>query len=260
MRCDVFLSENGYAKSRTQAREMIEAGHVKINGVHVKKPAESVDDSVDVMVEILQSQPFVGRGGIKLEHALNCFGISVAGLSAIDVGASTGGFTDCLLKRGASRVIAVDSGENQLDPTLRRDSRVICMEKYNARYIKPEDFLFIPDIAVMDVSFISQTLILPALANLLPQEAYVVSLIKPQFEVGRRGVGKKGIVKKVEERINAVRSVLLCGEESGLGCVALTVSPITGGDGNIEFLAAFRKGVHSSVGMPEIKMVAEGRA
>ena len=257
MRCDLYLSENGYAKSRSRARELIESGHVSINGKIVRKPSEAVDELAENRVEILCEMPFVSRGGLKLEHALDTFGLSVEGLCALDVGASTGGFTDCLLKRGATRVIAVDSGENQLDPTLRRDERVVCVEKYNARYMKSEDFDAVPDLAVMDVSFISQTLILPSLSTVMKDGAIVVSLIKPQFEVGRSAIGKKGIVKNGRDRWNAVRSVIACAAEHDLGCFALTRSPITGGDGNIEFLAAFRKGAPAILDSKTIKEIAE---
>lgn len=258
MRCDLYLSENGYAKSRSRARELIEAGHVSINGRIVRKPSEFVDELAEIQVEISCEMPFVSRGGLKLDHALNTFCLSVEGLCALDIGASTGGFTDCLLKRGAARVIAVDSGENQLDPSLREDTRVICVEKYNARYMKAEDFDLIPDMAVIDVSFISQTLILPSLSTVMKEGATVVSLIKPQFEVGRSAVGKKGIVKNSRDRRNAIESVIACAAEHDLGCFGLTRSPIAGGDGNIEFLAAFRKGAPTTVNSVTINEIAEG--
>lgn len=254
MRCDLFLSEKGYVKSRSKARELIDSRAVIINGTVVKKPSEPIEENADNTVEILNALPFVSRGGIKLEYALEQFGISVEGLSALDVGASTGGFTDCLLRRGAARVIAVDSGENQLDPSLKSDTRVTCVEKYNARYMKREDFSFCPNIAVMDVSFISQTLILPALSHVLDDGAVLVSLIKPQFEVGRSAVGKKGIVKNEKERQNAVRNVIACAQANNLGCFALTRSPIEGGDGNVEFLAAFRKGASCEVDSSDLSL------
>ena len=257
MRCDLFLAEKGYAKSRSKAKEMIENGSVLIDGRLVQKPSEDMDENKECQVEILHTCPFVGRGGLKLDYALTHFDISVTGLSALDVGASTGGFTDCLLKRGASRVIAVDSGENQLDSSLRKDPRVTCMEKYNARYMKAEDFFYLPDIVVMDVSFISQALILPSLSQVMRDGSLLVSLIKPQFEVGRSAVGKKGIVKDAKERQNAVRNVIACASANGLGCFALTRSPIQGGDGNIEFLAAFRKGETPEMNEQVIQRVAE---
>ena len=203
--------------------------------------------------------PFVSRGGLKLEFALERFAISAEGAKALDVGASTGGFTDCLLKRGADHVIAVDSGENQMASSLRADPRVTCVEKYNARYMKSADFSYEPNLVVMDVSFISQTLILGALSSVMTEDGVLVSLIKPQFEVGRSAVGKNGIVKKAEDRGRAIEHVLSVANSFGLGCFALTRSPITGGDGNIEFLAAFRKGEPRVINEKKIKDCMEGK-
>ena len=260
MRCDLFLFRQGFAASRSQARVLIESGSVIVNGKTVSKPSEDVDENAENQVEILETLPFVSRGGTKLDFALEAFGLSVDGLSALDVGASTGGFTDCLLKRGASRVVAVDSGENQMAKQLREDERVICMEKYNARYMTAGDLPFAPDVAVMDVSFISQTLILAPLASVMAGGGLLVSLIKPQFEVGRSAVGKKGIVKKASDRAEAIRRVVSSGASCGLGCFGLVRSPITGGDGNVEFLAAFRKGAPLSVTEKEIKKITEGQS
>ena len=229
-----------------------------MNGKVVAKPSEAVDEFADPQVEIVEELPFVSRGGLKLSFALDTFGISVDGLNALDVGASTGGFTDCLLKHGACRVIAVDSGENQMAKRLREDPRVECIEKYNARYMKAGDFSFLPDIAVMDVSFISQTLILPSLANVMRDGTVLISLVKPQFEVGKSAIGKKGIVKQARDRKTAIERVITCGTACGFGCFALSCSPITGGDGNIEFLAAFRKGGATKVSEKEIRKIAEG--
>lgn len=239
---------------------LIEAGSVIINGKTVSKPSADVDENAENHVEILEALPFVSRGGTKLDFALETFGLSVEGCSALDVGASTGGFTDCLLKRGACCVVAVDSGENQMAKSLREDERVLCIEKYNARYMTEGDFPFTPDVAVMDVSFISQTLILSPLSSVLKDGGLLVSLIKPQFEVGRSAVGKKGIVKKASDRTEAIRRVISFGASCGLGCFALVRSPITGGDGNVEFLAAFRKGAQNTVSDKEIKKVTEGQS
>ena len=258
MRLDLYLFQSGMVESRSRAKALIEAGNVLVNGTPVKKPSELVDEITAPQIEIVATLPFVSRGGLKLAHALDTFGISVVGKRAIDVGASTGGFTDCLLQRGASQVIAVDSGENQMAVCLREDSRVECIEKYNARYMKAEDFSYAPELAVMDVSFISQTLILPSLAGVLADNGILVSLIKPQFEVGKRAIGKKGIVKHPEDRFFAVKQVLTCAEACGLGCFALTRSPITGGDGNIEFLAAFCKGSSAEINEITMKRIAEG--
>lgn len=210
-------------------------------------------------MEILASLPFVSRGGLKLAFALDSFHIKVEGRKALDIGASTGGFTDCLLQRGATRVIAVDSGENQMAKGLREDPRVICIEKYNARYMKTEDLAFSPEIVVMDVSFISQTLIFPSLSDVIADGVVLISLIKPQFEVGKSAIGKKGIVKNAKDRGSAIERVIACGSASGLGCFALTRSPITGGDGNIEFLAAFRKGGTNEITETQIRKIAEDR-
>lgn len=258
MRLDLYLFQNGMVESRSRAKSLIEEGNVLVDGKPVTKPSETVDEASDPKIEIVATLPFVSRGGLKLEHALDTFGISVEGKDAIDVGASTGGFTDCLLQRGAGRVIAVDSGENQMALRLREDPRVECIEKYNARYMKPEDFSYSPDLAVMDVSFISQTLIHPSLANVMADGGVLVSLIKPQFEVGKKAVGKKGIVKRAEDRFFAIKHVLTCADVCGLGCFALTRSPITGGDGNIEFLAAFRKGSALEINEKTMKRIAEG--
>lgn len=258
MRCDLYLFQNGFAESRSQAKALIEAGNVRVNGKAVEKPSEPIDELAKPRVEIIKELPFVSRGGLKLAFALDAFGISVEGVNALDIGASTGGFTDCLLKQGARRVIAVDSGENQMAKRLREDPRVTCIEKYNARYIKAEDFDVSPDIAVMDVSFISQTLILPSLADVMHEDTVLVSLVKPQFEVGKSAVGKNGIVKHARDRIAAIDRVITCGAACGFGCFALVRSPITGGDGNVEFLTAFRKGDVTEVNEKEIRKIAEG--
>lgn len=241
----MFLSSFGYAKSRSAAQSMISEGSVIINGKRIEKASESIDENAENNVEITAERKFVGRGGYKLEYALEKFDVDVSGMTAIDVGASTGGFTDCLLQRGAAKVFAVDSGSDQLDASLVSDPRVVNIEKYNARNLKDSDFDGKIDIAVMDVSFISQTLIIPSLSQLLPDGAWFVSLIKPQFEVGRSAIGKKGIVKSSKDRINAVKSVVSFAEGFGFGCLGVAESVITGGDGNIEYVAAFQKGVQT---------------
>ena len=247
MRADVFLTMFGYSKSRSAAQALISSESVVINGNVIIKASEQIDETADNAVVITQKQKYVGRGGVKLEYALERFAIDVSGMTAVDVGASTGGFTDCLLQNGAKKVFSVDSGEGQLDGSLIEDERVINMEKYNARNLKKEDFSDKLDIAVMDVSFISQTLIIPSLSNLLDDGAWFVSLIKPQFEVGRSAVGKKGIVKNPKYRINAVKSVISFAENFGFGCIGVSESVITGGDGNIEYVAAFKKGIQNKI-------------
>ena len=259
MRLDVFLASLGLAESRTQARRLIEDGAVLLDGKVVDKASFAVSEQTPPSVEILKKQKYVGRGGLKLEKALAIFSVNVEGLCALDVGASTGGFTDCLLQNGAAMVYAVDAGEGQLASKLVADARVINMEKYNARNLAPSDFPKTPDVAVMDVSFISQTLILPALASVLREGGVLVSLIKPQFEAGRAAIGKNGIVKGAADRRHAMERVLDAAAENGLACFGLDVSPILGGDGNIEYIAAFRKGGVAVIDRQTCKEIAERR-
>lgn len=241
IRIDVYLFSYGFAKSREAAKKSIEAGLVVVDGKKITKPGEKIDESLTHVVEYTDPTPYVGRGGIKLEAALDAFSLDPAGKVCIDVGASTGGFTDCLLKRGAAKVYAVDSGRDQLDASLRTDSRVISLEGVNARYLNSELIPEPIELAVMDVSFISQTLILPSLSTLLAHEALAVTLIKPQFECGREALGKGGIIKKPEYRLRAVRQVALSAERCGLHLIDLIKSPIHGGDGNVEFLGLFSR-------------------
>ena len=242
MRADLYLVENGFVKSRTAARKFIENGHVIIDGRPVKKPAEEISED-EHEVELLETERYVSRGGLKLEGALRAFNISVQGKRAADIGASTGGFTDCLLQAGAEHVYAIDSGSDQLDPDLMLDERVTSMEGVNARYLTPEDIGGTVDLVVMDVSFISQTLILPTVASLLGDGGVYIGLIKPQFEAGRGAVGKGGIVKNPKDRRAAVQRVLDSAATLGLVLHGLADSPIEGGDGNVEYLAYFIKGL-----------------
>lgn len=241
MRADLYLVENGYAKSRTAARKYIEEGHALLDGKLIAKPSQEIGEG-DHSVEILERERYVSRGGLKLEGALTSFGIDVHGMRAADIGASTGGFTDCLLQAGAAHVYAIDSGRDQLDPDLILDERVSCMEGVNARYLTSEDVGGCVDIVVMDVSFISQTLILPCVANLLRDGGIYVGLIKPQFEAGRSALDKHGVVKNAKHRRAAVERVLDAAAEQGLGLRGLIRSPIAGGDGNVEYLAYYIKG------------------
>lgn len=237
MRLDVYLAEQGLVKSRTRAQTLILEGNVTVGGVTVKKPSAEYTGGEIIVTEA--TLPFVGRGGLKLDAALGAFGIDVAGYIACDVGASSGGFTDCMLGRGARKVYAVDCGSGQLDPKLVCDERVVNIEKFNARYL---DTSVIPekcDIVTMDVSFISQTLIHPALTKIIRQGGSFVTLIKPQFEVGRAGLGKGGIVKK-QSFIDAAKERVILGAKScGFRFNAVMDSPILGGDGNREFIAYF---------------------
>lgn len=247
MRVDQYLVKYGHSRSRELARKSIESGLVTIDGRLVKKSSEKIDESLSHSVSCESSLPYVGRGGLKLEAALDSFAIDPTGKTCIDIGASTGGFTDCLLKRGAAHVYAVDSGHGQLAPELLTDSRVTSLEGINARFLAFDTIGEKADIIVMDVSFISQTLILPRLSALLKDDGVAVTLIKPQFECGREAIGKGGIVKKPEHRIAAVRRVVEGAAENGLHIASLIRSPIEGGDGNVEFLSLFdRTGKHSA--------------
>ncbi len=240
MRIDVYLKENGYSKSRSKAVELIENGWVIFDGQIVKKPSENVDLNIEHTVEIKSQEKYVGRGGLKLECAIEFFGIDVNEKRMIDVGASTGGFTNCLLEKGAGHVTAVDSGRGQLDLSLLKNNKVVSVEGYNARNLSIEDFGMF-DGAVMDVSFISQTLIIPALAKLIKEDGFFITLVKPQFEAGRQAIGKKGIVKNPADREFAINKVLQSAIENNLSLKGVINSPILGGDGNHEYLACFIK-------------------
>lgn len=242
MRADLYLAEYGYAVGRGEAKTLILEGRVKLDGRPLKKPSEAIDERLEheVSVERSDAVRYASRGGYKLEHALKVFGIDPSGRITLDIGASGGGFTDCLLHRGAASVYALDCGSGQLASYLREDPRVTVMENYNARYLDPDDFPALPSLVTMDVSFISQTLILPAIRALLPDGGELVTLVKPQFEAGRAGVGKGGIVRSPEVREAALSRVLSSAEAMGYRVLGHTVSPITGGDGNTEYLAWFR--------------------
>lgn len=240
MRLDVYLADAALVDSRTDAKNFILGGSVSVNGKTVKKPAFEVSGNEEITVD-KSSKKYVSRGGLKLEAALDKFSIDVSGALAIDVGASSGGFTDCLLKRGAKRVLAVDSGSGQLVRSIRNDSRVLVYENFNARYMNADDFDYTPSLAVMDVSFISAKLIIPSVSSVLAPEGRFICLIKPQFEVGRSGLNKKGIVKNEELRRRVVNDVVESASLCGFTLMGLMESPIVGGDGNIEYLAYFTK-------------------
>ena len=237
-RLDIVLVERGLIESREKARRAIMAGQVFVNGQRSEKAGTSV--AADAMVEIVGRDKYVGRGGLKLEGALDTFAINPAGLVCLDVGASTGGFTDCLLQRGAAKVFAVDVGHGQLDWRLRQDPRVEVREGVNARYLSTADFDVRPVLAVGDVSFISLTLVLPAVFELVQEHSDMIFLIKPQFELSRTEVGRGGVVRDPEVRqraVDKVRDFVAAGGHRWLGCCE---SPITGRDGNVEFLAHLR--------------------
>lgn len=240
MRIDIFLAEGGYASSRTEAKNLINAGAVTVDGLVVKKPSFDVTGDERIFVSA-ESKKYVSRGGFKLECAINNFDFKISGRLALDVGASSGGFTDCLLQNGAKHVIALDTGYGQLAASLASDTRVTSLENFNARYMTPDDLEYIPELAVMDVSFISATYIIPAVYNCLAEGADFICLIKPQFEVGRGALGKGGIVKDEKARLKAVEKVVGFALELGFIHIKTIESPIKGGDGNKEYLAHFRK-------------------
>lgn len=236
-RLDTLIVERGIAPSRERARSLIMAGQVLVGGRRVDKPGTGVDPAAKVALAG-EGQRFVSRGGLKLEHALEHFGIDVRTLVVADVGASTGGFTDCLLQRGAARVYAIDVGQGQLDWKLRQDPRVVVMERTNARLLRP-----LPepvDAAVVDVSFISLRLVLPVVRRLLREHGWVVALIKPQFEAGPRLVGKGGVVRDPAVHGRVVDEVLRAAEALGFQHAGLCPSPLLGPAGNREFLVHLR--------------------
>ena len=241
MRLDVYLCEIGLAASRNEAQGFIKAGAVKVDGKIILKPAFSVDGKPATVEVDRTTKKYVSRGGYKLEGALSAFSVSAEGKYCIDIGASSGGFTDCLLQHGAAHVIAIDSGTAQLAASLASDSRVTSIENYNARFLSAEDIPYRPDLAVMDVSFISATYIIPAIFNCLDNGGEFICLIKPQFEVGKEGIGKGGIVKDAKARDAAVTKVVDFAKAIGFSFIGATLSSIKGGDGNIEFLAYFKK-------------------
>jgi 23S rRNA (cytidine1920-2'-O)/16S rRNA (cytidine1409-2'-O)-methyltransferase len=242
-RIDKLLVERGLADSRTKAQAMIMAGTVLVNEQRITKPSELILPNSDIRIKGADdpASRYVGRGGVKLEAAIREFGLEVRDLVCLDVGASTGGFTDCLLQNGARHVLALDVGHNQIDWKLRTDSRVEVREGINARYLTPDEFETKFDLIVMDVSFISATKIMPALVPLLMDNGRLITLIKPQFEVGRAEVGKGGIVRDPEKHARVIEEVNSAAKELGLQVTKVIESPIRGADGNLEFLALYER-------------------
>ncbi len=239
-RLDVLLVRNGFFPSREKAKTTIMAGQVYVNGQKEDKAGMKFD--TDAQIEVRgKTLPYVSRGGLKLEKAIQTFDLDLKGKVCMDVGASTGGFTDCMLQNGAVRVYSVDVGHGQLAWKLREDDRVVCMERFNARELSPADLPETIDFSSIDVSFISLRLILGPVMDVLTQEGEIVSLIKPQFEAGREKVGRKGVVRDPKVHEEVIRSVLDHAAQIGLITSELTWSPITGPEGNIEYLAHFLK-------------------
>lgn len=240
-RLDVLLVQRGEVSSREKARRLIMTGSVCVGNQIVDKPGKQVSD--DAVITIQQStNPYVSRGGLKLQKAIDHFGIDVSEKCAIDVGASTGGFTDCLLQNGARFVYAIDVGYGQLDWKLRRDDRVAVLERMNIRYVKPEQFDQDIDLATIDVSFISLDKVIPVVASLIQTSGQIIALIKPQFEAGKRNVGRGGVVKDPDIHRQVIQKICDLAKKTELAVNGLTYSPIKGPAGNIEYLMWLQKG------------------
>ena len=234
-RLDVLLTEQLYADSRSKAQAIIMAGQVYVNGMKADKPGTAYEENVTIEVRGATC-PYVSRGGLKLEKALRDFGVKPEGFVCSDSGASTGGFTDCLLQQGAKKVFAIDVGYGQLDWKIRSDDRVVVMERTNIRFVTPEDLGEPLDLSVIDVSFISLKIVLPAIKNLLKPTGQVLCLIKPQFEAGKEKVGKKGVVREPEIHKEVLDNFVATAHQLGFVILGLTFSPVKGPEGNIEFL------------------------
>ena len=256
IRLDVLILEQGLTESREKARALIMAGQVFLENQRVDKPGTMVN--ADASPEIRgETCPYVSRGGLKLEKALSVFALDPTGKICMDLGASTGGFTDCLLQHGAALVYAIDVGYGQLDFKLRQDERVIVRERENVRYITVEQFPKRPSIAVMDLSFISLKLVLPAVFTVLDDLAEVICLVKPQFEAGKGEVGKHGIVTDPKTHITVLEEFRNAAQEIGFGLSGLTFSPICGAKGNIEYLAHLVKGQDCVLDIDIVAIVAD---
>ncbi len=260
MRLDVFMVERALSESRTRSAELIRQGLVSVNGRQVTKPSAEVTDTDSVTLAD-GGLRYVGRGALKLVAAADAWNIDFENLVCADIGASTGGFTEVMLERGAKKVYAVDIGHGQLHPKLANDARVKNLEGVNARYIDEGTLGEKVDAVCADLSFISQTLVLEAISKILKIGGFYVGLIKPQFECGRSAIGKGGIVKDVRAHTEAVQKVTGYAASLGFECVGLTVSPITGGDGNREFLAKYvlKNTPCTPIGADEIKKITESK-
>ena len=251
-RLDVLLTEQGYADSRTKAQAIIMSGQVYVDGQKADKPGVSYEESVHLEVRG-SACPYVSRGGLKLEKALRDFGVKPEGYVCSDSGASTGGFTDCLLQQGAKKVYAIDVGYGQLDWKIRSDPRVVVMERTNIRYVTQEQLGEPLDLSVVDVSFISLKIVLPAIKALLKENGQVLCLIKPQFEAGKEKVGKKGVVRDPETHKEVLDMFVSLADSLGFTILGLTFSPVKGPEGNIEFLGHLtledRAGIAVDTGM-----------
>lgn len=239
-RLDVLLVEQGLADSREKAKAIIMSGIVYVDNNKEDKAGTTFEETSKIEVRG-NTLKYVSRGGLKLEKAMNNFGVTIDGKVCMDVGASTGGFTDCMLQNGAVKVYSVDVGHGQLAWKLRNDDRVVCMEKTNIRYVTPDDIDDVIEFASIDVSFISLTKVLPAVRELLTQDGEIVCLIKPQFEAGREKVGKKGVVRELSTHVEVVEMIVDYARANGFRTLHLSYSPIKGPEGNIEYLLHITK-------------------
>ena len=255
-RLDVLLVEQGYADNRTKAQAVIMSGLVYVNGQKADKPGISYEETVSLEVRGAAC-PYVSRGGLKLEKALRDFGVDPTGYVCSDSGASTGGFTDCLLQQGASKVFAIDVGYGQLDYKIRNDPRVVVMERTNVRYVTPEQLGEPLDLSVIDVSFISLKIVLPVIKTFLKPTGQVLCLIKPQFEAGKDKVGKKGVVRDPQVHKEVLDNFVSLAQENGFRILGLTFSPVKGPEGNIEFLSHLTLDQEKSGIQPDTQQLVE---
>ncbi len=259
-RLDVLLTEQGYADTRSKAQAVIMAGLVYVDGQKADKPGTSYEETVSLEVRG-HTCPYVSRGGLKLEKALRDFGVNPNGYVCSDSGASTGGFTDCLLQQGAKKVFAIDVGYGQLDWKIRSDERVVVMERTNIRYVTPEQLGEPLDLSVIDVSFISLKIVLPTIKQLLkPESGQVLCLIKPQFEAGKEKVGKKGVVRDPETHKEVLDHFVALAHELDFRILGLTFSPVKGPEGNIEFLGHLTLADVSGIEPDTADVVAQAHA
>ena len=255
-RLDVLLTDLGYADSRTKAQAIIMAGQVYVDGQKADKPGISYEETVSIEVRG-ETCPYVSRGGWKLEKALRDFGVNPEGFVCSDSGASTGGFTDCLLQQGAKKVFAIDVGYGQLDWKIRSDPRVVVMERTNIRYVTQEQLGEPLDLSVIDVSFISLKIVLPTIKELLKENGQVLCLIKPQFEAGRNKVGKKGVVRDPETHKEVLDDFVALAHSLDFTILGLTFSPVKGPEGNIEFLGHLTKEKKPGIAPDTVEVVRQ---
>ena len=258
-RLDVLLTEQGYADSRTKAQAIIMSGQVYVNGQKADKPGVAYEETVSIEVRGAVC-PYVSRGGLKLEKALRDFGVKPEGYVCSDSGASTGGFTDCLLQQGASKVFAIDVGYGQLDWKIRSDPRVVVMERTNIRYVTPEQLGEPLDLSVIDVSFIGLEIVLPTIKTLLKPTGQVLCLIKPQFEAGKENVGKKGVVRDPKIHQMVLDNFVTLVDGLGFKILGLTFSPVKGPEGNIEFLGHLTLGEGEGIRPDTAEVVRQAHA